>query len=46
MKFRRLFEKRNWIINSYGDETISSSITCYGNFFQMVYSLFRVNLKK
>lgn len=46
MKIGRLFEKRNWTINSCGDNTISSSITCHGNFFQMIHALFRIILKK
>lgn len=46
MKIRRLFEKRDWTINSSGNMTISSTINCHGNFFQMVHALFGITLKK
>nr|DAF85795.1 MAG TPA: hypothetical protein [Siphoviridae sp. ctWT735] len=42
MKIRRLFEKRNWSIESHGSRTISSDIACYGNYFQLMYAMFRI----
>lgn len=46
MKIGRLFEKRDWFIDSRGDKTISSRISCHGNFFQMVYAAFKINTRK
>lgn len=46
MKIGRLFEKRDWHINSCGGKTISSNLACHGNFFQMVHALFRITLRK
>lgn len=42
MKIGRLFEKRDWYIDSRGDKTISSKISCHGNYFQMIHALFRI----
>lgn len=46
MKIKCLFEKRDWHIESYGDETISSKISCHGNYFQMIHALFRIITKR
>lgn len=42
MKIRRLFEKMDWNIENHGSRTISSSITCHGNYFQMMYAMFKI----
>ncbi len=42
MKIRRLFEKMDWCIEHHGGRTISSNITCHGNYFQMMYAMFRI----
>lgn len=42
MKIRRLFEKMDWSIEHHGSMTISSCITCHGNYFQMMYAMFRI----
>lgn len=46
MKTARFFEKRDWTINSCGDKTIYSSVTCHGNFFQMMHALFMIMIRK
>lgn len=46
MKIKRLFEKRDWYIDSCGGNTISSKVSCHGNYFQMIYALFRIITKR
>ena len=46
MKTARFFEKRDWTINSCGDKTIYSSVTCHSNFFQMTHALFMIMIRK
>lgn len=42
MKIRRLFEKMDWSIEHHGSRTITSNIACHGNYFQMMYAMFRI----
>lgn len=43
MKIKRLFEKNYWTIHYYHEyEDKIGNIHCHGNYFQMVYALFRI----
>lgn len=46
MKLGKLFEKRDWYIDSRCGEVSHSRISCHGNFFQMMHVIFRIMTRK
>ena len=42
MKIRRLFEKKHWTLQYYSATTINGTIECRGNFFEMVWVVFKI----
>ena len=43
---KRLFEKKNWTLTYTSPTTINGKIECRGNFFTMVFAVFKIMTRK
>lgn len=43
---KHLFEKKKWTLTYTSLTTINGKIECYGNFFEMMFAVFKIMTRK